>query len=178
MNWIKDQKGFSLTEIIFSSFLATMLVGSFFVAVRANDGHGDILYTKMNMEEQGMNALRKMEHELRQSAPSRITIGSGGSSIIFQVPNEASPVDTSTYAVNWSGAHTIRYDVSGAQLIRTDTSAVSDTTPRVLTNFVSGVTFAVPTSGIVTVSLNLSQTLKNTRSITQVLSARVQVRNP
>lgn len=165
-------------EILFSSVLAAMLLGAFFMAIRAQGAQGDLLYVKMNLEEQGMNALRKMEHELRQSSPSRISIGGGGSSITFEVPSESNPVSTSTYAVDWTGAHTITYAISGTQLVRTDADAVSDTTARVMSNFVSGVTFAVPATGIVTISLNLSQTLKNTRTVTQALSARVQVRNP
>jgi|GEM_PF-5950456 len=178
MNFFKDQKGFSLIEIMMASVLAAMLMGAFFMATRAQDAQGDMLYVKMNMEDQGMNALRKMEHELRQSSPSRIAIGSGGSSITFEVPSETSPVNTSTYAVDWTGSHTVTYAISGTQLVRTDADAVSDTTARIISNFVSGVTFAVPASGIVTVTLNLSQTLKNTRTLAKSLSANIQVRNP
>ena len=178
MKQIQNQKGFALLELLLASFLATMLLGSFFAAIRTYDANGDSIYTRMNMEEQGMNALRKMEHELRQSAPSRITVGGGGTTITFQVPNESSPTVATTYAVNWTGAHSITYSISNGQLIRTDSSATSETTPRTLCNFASSVTFAVPASGIVTIALNLSQSLKNTRTLTQALSARVQVKNP
>jgi len=178
MKLLQDQKGFSLTEILFASVLATMLIGAFVVAMRAQDAQSDMLYVKMNMEDQGMNALRKMEHELRQSSPSRITIGAGGNSITFDVPDESNPLNPATYAVDWTGAHTVTYAIIGSQLIRTDADAVTDVTPRVLCNFVSGVNFSIPAVGMVAINLTLSQTLKNTRSLTQTLSARVQVRNP
>ncbi len=172
-------------ELIFSSVLAAIVLGAFFAAVRSHDANADLIYYKMNMEEQGMNALRKMEQELRMSAPSRITqsdgsaivVGTNYSAIKFQVPDESSPTVASTYVVNWTGAHSITYSMSGTQLIRTDANATVETIPRTLCNFISSVAFSVPSSGIVDITLNLSQVLKNTRTITQTLYAKVQVKN-
>ena len=173
-----NQNGFSLVEIMVSAVLASFILGALFLTIRNYDASGDMFYSKINMEEQGMRALQKMEWELRQTAPSQITIGGGGTSITFNVPSEVSPTLATTYTVDWTNAHTVTYSVSGTQLIRTDTSATTDTTTRKLCNFVSSVAFAVPSSGVITTTLNLSQTLKNTRVITQTLTARTQVRNP
>ncbi len=178
MKILKNQKGFSLLEIMVASLLASFVIGALFASVRAYDANGDLFYTKTSMEEQGMRALQKMELELRETAPSRISLGSGGSSITFSVPSESSPTTAGTYAVDWTNAHSITYSVSGTQLIRTDANAVTDTTTRKLSNFVSSVVFAVPSSGVVTITLNLSQTLKNTRTLTKTLTATAQLRNP
>ena len=106
-------------EIMFSSALSVIVIGSFFMAVRAHDAQWDEMYIKMNMEEQGMRAIQKMEQELRMTAASRIfqtggtamVDGTSYSTIQFQVPNESSPIITATGAVNWTGAHT---DSSGS----------------------------------------------------------------
>ena len=178
MKILKNKNGFSLVEIMVSSLLASLILGAMFATIRNYDASGDMFYSKINMEEQGMKAIQKMEWELRQTAPSRITLGSSGASITFSVPSETSPTVASTYAVDWTNAHTVTYSVSGTQLIRTDAGATTDTTTRKLCNFVSSVVFAVPSSGVVTTTLNLSQTLKNTRTITHTLTSRTQVRNP
>ena len=178
MNCMKNQKGFTVLEFLIASFLSAMVMGSFFAAVKTYGANDNSIYVKMSMEEQGMNAIRKMEHELRQSSPSNISVLNSGASIRFEVPSESSPTVASTYAVNWTGAHTITYAISNGQLIRTDADATTDTTARVLCNFASSVTFAVPSSGIVTIALNLSQSLQNTRVLTHALTARVQTKNP
>ena len=154
---IQNDRGFTLVEMMMAMAISCVVAAALFMAMRTGNEQLETSDMKMTIQDSAREGLYKMIQEIRESSPTRITIGA--SDITFSVPDPNSPVDGTTYAPNWPG-HTIRYAISGTQVIRTN-STTGDTS--VIANDVTALSFtgnaAQPT--VVTVALSVQRTLKN-----------------
>lgn len=141
MHPLKNQ-GFTLIELVIVAFLSSFIIIGSFAAFTVGNEQAQLSQTKMTLETSARDALYKMAQEIHQSAPTRITIEGGGTSIRFAVPDPANLV-TTIYGVNWANCHIIRYAIGGInnrQLIRTNLSTGSIT---VLANDITALQFAI-----------------------------------
>ncbi|HOW59213.1 MAG TPA: hypothetical protein PLO78_05745 [Candidatus Omnitrophota bacterium] len=177
----KKHRGFTIIELVLVAFLSSFIILGSFAAFTVGNEQAQLSQTKMTLESSARDALYKMAQEIRQSAPSRITIAAGGASILFAVPDPANLI-TATYGVNWAGCHMIRYALGGVnnrQLIRTDVSANQSS---VIANDITALQFAMGVSQIRVISITLStqRTLISGRPVPDTplqLTAQVEVRN-
>ncbi len=174
-----DERGVTLLELMIAISVSTIIAYVLFVARRTAQTQMDTTNVSMSIQTSAREGLYRMLQEIRESAASRITLGSGGSSITFNVPDPSSPV-TAGYAVNWPG-HQIQYARGGtnnSQVIRTN-STTGQTS--VIANDVTGLTFTgTGGNSVISVSMNVQRNLLNGRSIPAtalVLSGQAKVRN-
>ncbi len=174
----EDIAGFTIVEMMIVIALSSIITFGAFAILRVGTEQSQLSQTKMTLQDGVREALYKMVQEIRQSAPSRVTVGAGGNSLQFQVPDPTSLVNGS-YTVNWAGAHTIQYALSNVQLRRTDT-----TTNRtsVIANDITGIQFsgniAQPT--LVTITVSAQRALTNGRQVPVAplqMTAQAEVRN-
>ena len=175
----KNEKGFSLLEMMMVVALSSVLFYALAATMRQGGEQLDSAGVRMNIQESAREGLYKMIQEIRQSAPTRITIS--GNTIQFRVPDPANSV-TATYAPNWAASRNISYALGGTnnrQLLRTD---VATGQTRVAANDVTALTFtgnsAAPT--LVTVTMSVQRTLTNGKVVPNPalqLTAQARVRN-
>ena len=178
----QNEKGFSLIELLMVIALSS---GIFYVLARGLSIGTDQMNEasiRMNIQESAREGLYKMVQEIRQSSPSRITIGAGGNTLFFTVPNPNSPV-AADYTINWAGGRVITYAMGAAgatatQIIRTDSSTPGQT--RVVANDVTGLQFvgniAAPT--LVTITVSVQKELVGRGSMYNGTYVRKLVPNP
>lgn len=181
MKTLKNQSGFSLLEMMVSIALSAMIFYSMFVVMRIGDDHIKSSQVKMFIQDSARVGLNKMLEEIRQSAPTRIQINGGGSTLQFQIPNPAAPVGND-FRPDWGGSWTIQYSVGGTnntQLVRTNTTTGQTS---VIANDIQAVTFngnqANPT--IVTINLSVQRALMDGTLMPTTplqMSAQAEVRN-
>jgi prepilin-type N-terminal cleavage/methylation domain-containing protein len=122
MKILKSQKGFTLLELMVTMSIVVIMSYCLFLALRAGDEQRQAADAKMLIYDSAREGLYKMVQEIRQTAPSRVTIGVGSSDITFSIPNSATPVDATTYSVDWTTAQQVTYAIGGTnnnQVIRT-----------------------------------------------------------
>src|SRR5262245_39117742 len=127
MRMIRDERGFfSLVEMMMALAISLVVAAALFMAIRTGNDQLETSDLKMTIQDSAREGLYKMIQEIRESSPSRITVGT--STITFNVPDPNSPVNVSTYAVNWPG-HTINYARGGTgnQIIRTNSTTGTTT---------------------------------------------------
>lgn len=176
----RDQRGFSLLEMMLVIAISTMMAYAMFAVMRAGDNQIQMSEVKMTIQESAREGLYRMIQEIRMSAPARITMPTE-SEIEFEIPDADDRV-TGSYDVNWAGAHTIRYErggASGNQIIRTN---VTTGETSVIGNDVTALSFTGngENPSIVTITVSTQKTLLNGQlapaSALQV-SGRAEVRN-
>lgn len=176
----KCERGFTILEVTLVTAISTIIIFGIFGIFQTGNDQAQQTQVKMTLEESTREALYKMAQEIRQTSPNRpITIGANGISLQFEVPDPASLIDAS-YAINWAGAHTIRYARGGPgnlQLQRTDT-----TTNRtsVIANDITAIQFA-RNGSVITITLSAQRTLINGRLVPVTplqMTAQAEMRNP
>ena len=177
---LSDQRGFTLVELMVGLMASAVIAYSIFVAMRLGTEQINTAGVKMTIQDSAREGLYRMIQELRQSAPSRITVGSGGNSITFNVPDPSSSF-TGGYAVNWPG-HQIQYAIGGSnnnQIIRTN---LTTNETKVIANDVTALSFTgnsgQPT--VVTVAMSVQRTLTNNRVVPATalqLTGQAKIRN-
>ncbi len=181
MKKIMDQKGMSLMELMIAISVSTVIALTLFIAMRTAQVQMSTSDVSMAIETSGREGLYRMLQEIRESAPSRISITNSGATITFNVPNPSSPV-TAGYAVNWPG-YSIQYTrggTGGNQLIRTNSTTNATS---VIANDVTALSFTGSPSGspsTVTVTMSMQKNLTNGRSIPATalsLTGQAKVRN-
>lgn len=175
-----QQRGFTLVELMISMVTASVIAYSIFVAMRLGTEQINTAGVKMTIQDSAREGLYRMTQEIRESAPNLITIGSGGSSITFNVPDPSNPV-TGGFAINWPG-HQIQYALGGinnAQIIRTN---LTTNQTKVIANDVTALSFtgnvAAPT--VVTVAMSVQKTLESGRVVPATalqLTGQAKIRN-
>ena len=172
LNRINQQKGFTLLEMTVTIGLSSMIAFAFFHVMRNGTFQSESADVQMKIQENSREALYKTIQELRMTSPSRVTFGTGCNSITFNVPNPSTPVNTTSYVVNWPG-HQIQYAISGNQLVRTN---VTTSQSSVVASDVTSVMFTTDTTSpftcsttasptTITAVINVQRTLKNGRAV-------------
>ena len=183
----KNQRGFTLVELMMVLGISAFLAYSMFAAMRVGDAQMESANLRMTIQDSAREGLYKMVQEIRESAPDRITIGGGCNTISFSIPDPNTPVDDTDYAVNWLAGQ-VTYSVSGTQILRTLSGSTT-----VMSNDVSSVLFTTDTaspfacaagSGLdidqVTVVMNVQRTMKNGALIPATplqISGQARIRN-
>ena len=157
--------------------LSAMIVYAMALAMRTGDVHHQETDVKMSLYDSTREGLYKMIQEIRQSSPSRITLGA--STITFNIPDPNAPV-TAAYAVDWASSDQVAYALGGTgnrQIIRT-----SGGQTKVIANDVTSLSFTgnggQPT--VVTIAMNVQRALPNGRNIPATpfqMTAKAEVRN-
>lgn len=163
---LKNERGVTLVEMMVAVAASTVIAYVIFLAIRVTAGNFETASVKMSLQTSGREGLYRMIQELRTSAPSRITIASGGGTITFNVPNTSTPV-TSGYGVNWGDQ--IQYAMgtgsNSTKVIRTNVTTGST---KVMAQDVTALTFTGNTGTApsrVTVAMSLQRNLVNGRTI-------------
>lgn len=178
----KRLRGFTILELMIVLGISSILLIGIFSILRVGSEQSQLSETKMLLQDTAREAVYKMVQEIRQSAPSRITIGAGGASLQFSVPDPAALI-APDYSVNWTGAHTILYARGGTgntQILRTD---LSSNKTSVIANDITGLLFtgnATPPT-VITVQISAQRTLTSGRTLPAtplLLTAQAEVRNP
>jgi len=188
---MNNQKGFSLVELMVAVMVSSFISYGIYMAMIIGSAQTQSTDIKMSIQDSAREGLYKMIQEIRQSSPDRITIGPGGTTLQFSVPDPvnsvilpggANPNNLPVYSTNWPAAHTIQYQLGGLnnrQLIRTDLTVGQVT---VMANDVVGINFignsAAPT--VVTVNLGVQRRLTNNRLIPGTplqVQAQAEIRN-
>lgn len=132
----KNNKGFTLLEIILVAFLFSIISAAIFSVLAAGRNSMSAGESQMSVQQACRNSLDALVKELRQSAVLKIldvpATGVNYSSITFQVPTAISATGPT-----WSG--NIQYSLgglNGAQLLRTQSG-----NQRVMGNNISAVSF-------------------------------------
>ena len=174
------EKGFSLIELMMVIGLSSIMFYALSMSMRGGSEQLDSAGLRMNIQESAREGLYRIMQEIRQSSPTRITIGAGGNSIQIRVPDPANPTNAD-YTPNWTNSQNITYTRGGTgnQVIRTD--VVTGQT-RVVANDVVTLNFtgngAAPT--LITTTLSVQRTLTNGKMVPNPalqLRAQVRVRN-
>jgi prepilin-type N-terminal cleavage/methylation domain-containing protein len=176
----RDQRGFSLLEMMLVIAISTFMAYVMFAAMRAGDHQIQTAQVKMAIQESAREGVYRMIQELRMSAPDRIAI-TGGNTIQFEIPDSTDRV-TGSYDINWDGAQTIRYargGLNGNQIVRTN---VTTGQVSIIGNDVTAVTFAGNDAApeIVTITLSVQRTLINGRVTPATplqISGQAEIRN-
>lgn len=172
--------GFTVLELLITTSLSSVVLGTLFLAMQTGQIQLESSDARMTMQDSAREGIHKMVQEIRQSAPTRITI-TNGSAIQFTIPDAATPLNSS-YSVNWSNGDVIQYALGGTnnqQVIRTNSSAG---TTKVIANDVTALSF-VGNSGsptVVTITMSVQRTLKNGRLLPAAalqLTGQAEVRN-
>lgn len=181
MKKINNQRGFTALEMLVSVSLSAMIFYAMFVVMRTGDDQIQQTQVKMFIQDSARIGLNKMLEEIRQSAPTRIQINNGGSSLQFQIPNPNAPVGND-YKPDWTNSWTIQYSIGGSdndQLIRTNNSTGQSS---VLANDVQGITFTgnAQNPTVVTIDMNVQRALNNGSFMPAAplqMTARAEIRN-
>lgn len=177
---MRNQKGFTLTELMFSMGAATMIAYALFASMRMGLNIFESNSVRASIQTSAREGLYRMVQELRESSSTRITISGGGSTITFTVPNSTTPV-TAGYAVNWGDQ--IRYALgtgtNADRIIRTNVTTGATTT---MASDVTSVTFTgnAGSPTVVTINMNVQRDLANGRNIPVTplsMTAQARIRN-
>ena len=188
MRIISDQRGFTMLEMMVVVGISTMIAYAMFLAMRTGDRQLEVAELKMNIQDSAREGLYKMVQEVRMSAPNRITMGAGCTTLTFNIPDPNNPVNPLTYEVNWPG-HQISYALTNGQIIRNNVTLGSST---VLANDVTAISFTTDTTSpftcsttaapeLITVVMSVQRALKNGRLVPATalqLAGQARIRNP
>lgn len=181
-----NSKGYSLVEMMMVLLISTIAGYILFTTTRVANDQNETREARMFLQENIRDGFYKMVQEIRQTAPSRVTIytsngatTTSGPTIQFQVPNPSYFTTGTSYDLDWNNAHTIRYALGGTnntQIIRTN---VTSNTTTIVANNISSVTFTgnSATPDYVTITMTAQKTMTSGRSIQTPLYATAELRN-
>lgn len=176
-----NQKGFSMLEMLVVVAISSMIFYTMFVVLRKGDDQVQMTQVKMHLEENAREGVYRLVQDLRQSAPDRITINGGGSSIQFQVPASASAF-SNDFSIDWANAETIQYALGGTdgvQLVRTNLTTGNT---RVMANDFTAINFTgdAANPNVVTITVSVQRATVNGTLIPATplqLTAQAEIRN-
>ncbi len=180
MKILRNEKGFTVLELLVVSGISLVIASAIFMAMRLGSEQLEGADLKMTIQDSAREGLYKMLQEIRESAPSRISFGNGGTGIQFTAPDPNNPATAPNYSVNWAAAHTVQYSLAGSQIRRSNLTTNQNS---IIANDVTGITFAgnAPQPTVVTVTMNVQRTLKNSRVVPSVplqITGQAKIRNP
>jgi len=169
---MKNQKGFSLAELIVVVFIFSMFMVLVGMTFQGSNEQIDVSQGKITVEESIRASLYRMALEVRESTVSRVNIANGGATLNFQIPQAIS----STGAITWSNLITYQVNPVTRQLVRT-----VDGTPgtTVLANEIDGVTFTAIGTPATSYSFTVAarKTATNGRNLTVSGTQQAKPRN-
>lgn len=162
-------RGIALLEMmiavaIFS--LMMVLVGAILVG---GERQADFNDTKIDLQTAVRNSLYQMSLDIRESSPSRTSIGAGGNRLTFQVPASISNSGT----ITWSAPVTYQIGGNGRQLVRSDSAGST-----VLANDVQTINFSFTDASTLTYSVTAQRTTRNGRPLSVTSTGTARFRNP
>lgn len=176
----KDEKGFSLVELMISLVMSAIIAYAIFAILRTSNEQTQSADVKMAIQDSAREGLYKMLQELRLSSPDQTTVSTN--SIQFKIPNPDAPLG-SDYKVDWTNAHSITYSLGGTnnkQIIRTNKTTGQ---MQVVANDVASLSFtgdATPPR-VVTVTMTVQRAMVNSRQMTATplqLIGKAELKNP
>ena len=173
---LKNEKGFSLVEMMMTVAIATVITSSIYLAMRAGDVQFPDTDTRMTIEDSAREALYKIGQDPRHSSATNGSISIGTNTITFTIPGPSNAV-TASYTENWTTSpHVITYSLSSDQVIRTNATTGMAT---VVANDVTGITFS-QSGDLVTIYMDVQRDLANGRNVPLTplrLTTQVNLRN-
>ena len=185
---IRNERGFTLVEMMTTVGISLVIAAALFMAMRTGNDQLETADLKMTIQDSSREGLYKMIQEIRESSPTRITVSAN--SIQFNVPDPNSPINVSTYAVNWPG-HSVTYCLVGSgceavtscpnsgQVCRKNTTTGANS---VMANDVTALSFSgdsgQPT--VVTVTMSVQRTMKSGRVVPPTalqITGQARIRN-
>lgn len=170
---MKKIQGFTLLEMMVAMGVFSLLMVLVMMILRGGEEQTRLADIKMALQESARESLYRMGQEIRESSPSRVSIGNSGASVTFQIPAAVSNSGT----ITWSNPLTYQVGGSGTQLIRTDTGTGAAT---ILANDIQSVNFTMTGNPANTVSYTVAarRTLVNGRVLTVTSAGDSRLRNP
>jgi prepilin-type N-terminal cleavage/methylation domain-containing protein len=137
---MRDNKGFTIIEVLVSAVIISVLIMAAFAVLdlgRSSWFAGDI---RSELRKEMIRAFMAMERELRETRPSQLQsfpYGTSSTEVTFKIPQDSNDADTTILDpfgyVEWSG--NIRYWLNGSnEIIRTDPSGATRVLVRGITS--------------------------------------------
>jgi len=170
---MKRANGFTLIELMVSFLLFSMMILLVGDILQRGEAQTNLTDNKMVMQQALREALYRMSQEIRESAPSRISVTNNGALLTFQIPASVN----NSGVITWSSPITYQVGGNGRQLVRTDTGSGQS---RILANDVQTVVFTVSGSPVATVNYTVTaqRTLTNGRILSLGSTGGARLRNP
>ena len=165
---------FTLPEVMVSMAVFAVIMALVGMILRGGQEQAQLASLKMNLQESVRESLYRMALEIRESSPSRVTVGSGGSTLTFQIPANIS----NSGVITWSAPITFQRGGNGTQLIR-----IGGGQTTILANDIQSVTFAATGAPIQTIVflVTAQRTMTNGRAVPAVplaMTGEARLRNP
>ena len=164
-----NEKGFTALELMVVVAVSTIMMYAMFIVMQFGSLHLETADLTMNIHDNARDGVYKMAQEMRMSAPSKVAIGAGCTSVSFNVPDPNSPV-TSGYAISWPG-HAIQYSYSSSTRKITRTNSTTGQTST-MGNDVSSAMFTTDTTAPFTCVVGASPS-----AVSIVLTVQHQLKN-
>jgi len=165
--------GFTMIEMMVTSTLGLLLIATIMSLLSLGRSVWQDTDAKLMTTQEVRKGLTTLSLDLPASSwtsPQSITIGGGGTSITFQIPQSING-----NVVTWGD--TIRYRLSGTQLLRED---LTTNQTRVAANLINSATFTsvgTPPNAYITAAIVSQNTSLSTRTFRSSLQTNFSVRN-
>lgn len=167
----RSPNGFTLPEMMVSIAVFSLIMILVTAILRGGEAQARLSEIKMNLQESARESLYKMALEVRESSPSRVAVGSGGTVLTFQIPASVSNSGT----ITWSAPITYQVGGNGTQLVRTGGGGPNS----ILANDIQTVAFVASGSPVtIRMTVNAQRTMINGRILTVTSTGEAKLRNP
>lgn len=163
-------RGFTVLEMVVVMGIFSIILMLLNTAMMSGMNHVNFNSAKMDLQASVRNAMTQLSFEIREASASRVTIGSGGSSLRIQIPSSVGNSGT----INWSSPITYQVGGNRRQLVRTGGNEAAS----VLANDVQSVTFSFVDQATLAYTLTMQKTLADGRSTSVALTGHARLRNP
>ena len=163
-------QGFTILELLVAMGVFSLMMALFGAILIGGQNQVRLNDMKMNLQTSVRNSLTQMSLEIRESSASRVTVGSGGSTLTFQIPSSVGNSGT----ITWSSPITYQVGGNGRQLMRVDGNG--NTT--ILANDVQASNFAFVDANTLVYSVTAQRTTVDGRTVSTTLTGDARFRNP
>lgn len=170
----RPNNAFTLPEVMVSMAVFSIIMVLVGIILRGGEEQAQLAGIKMNLQESVREGLYRMALEIRESSPSRVAVGSGGSTLTFQIPANIS----NSGVITWSAPITFQRGGNGTQLVRMGGGQTT-----ILANDIQSATFSATGAPVQTIvfSVTAQRTMTNGRAVPAVplsMTGEARLRNP